>query len=232
MPGASYMVSSMSSANVRRSSVIWVTGFADGLEPRVGMNKDRANCHGRDLGHGLRLGNTRPQHLSRPRAAPFGRDALNFDEPIDRCGTHSMKWDEMQARYGVSPRDGIPMWVADMDFRPPQSVQDAVGRIHRSRHLRLFRRQPRLYRRHHLVDAGASRLESGPRGDLQHPWPGQRHLDVPGRLHRCPATGWCCSPRSITPSPASSAPPGARWSNARWSTSPAAMNSTLRPMTR
>lgn len=57
---------------------------------------------------------------------------MNFDEPIDRCGTHSMKWDEMQARYGVSPRDGIPMWVADMDFRPPQSVQDAVGRIHRS----------------------------------------------------------------------------------------------------
>lgn len=51
---------------------------------------------------------------------------MNFDEIIDRRGTHSMKWDMMQARYGVSPEDGISMWVADMDFRPPACVQRAV----------------------------------------------------------------------------------------------------------
>ncbi|MFN4098302.1 MAG: MalY/PatB family protein [Pararhodobacter sp.] len=51
---------------------------------------------------------------------------MNFDEMIDRRGTHSAKWDKMEAIYGVSPSDGISMWVADMDFRPPQAVQDAL----------------------------------------------------------------------------------------------------------
>ncbi|MFN4058628.1 MAG: MalY/PatB family protein [Roseinatronobacter sp.] len=51
---------------------------------------------------------------------------MDFDQPINRIGTHSMKWDVMQERYGVSPDTGIAMWVADMDFRPPQAVQDAL----------------------------------------------------------------------------------------------------------
>lgn len=51
---------------------------------------------------------------------------FNFDETINRIGTHSMKWDCMQSRHGVSAVDGIPMWVADMDFRPPPAVQRAV----------------------------------------------------------------------------------------------------------
>ena len=50
----------------------------------------------------------------------------DFDEVIDRVGTHSVKWDGMQALYGVSPEEGIAMWVADMDFRPPASVQRAL----------------------------------------------------------------------------------------------------------
>jgi cystathionine beta-lyase len=32
----------------------------------------------------------------------------------------------MEALYGVPRDEGIAMWVADMDFRPPQVVQDAV----------------------------------------------------------------------------------------------------------
>ncbi|MFV2002968.1 MAG: MalY/PatB family protein [Paracoccaceae bacterium] len=55
---------------------------------------------------------------------------MNFDEPIDRRNTHSDKWDSMYARYGVSPDDGIAMWVADMDFRSPQCVIDAVAAQH------------------------------------------------------------------------------------------------------
>ncbi len=51
---------------------------------------------------------------------------MNFDEEIDRIGTHSVKWDSMEAVYGVSPSDGISMWVADMDFKPPQAVIDVV----------------------------------------------------------------------------------------------------------
>lgn len=50
----------------------------------------------------------------------------DFDEIIDRRGTHCSKWDDMAAQYGVSAHDGIAMWVADMDFRPPAAVQRAV----------------------------------------------------------------------------------------------------------
>jgi cystathionine beta-lyase len=51
---------------------------------------------------------------------------FDFDEVIDRRGTHCSKWDKMQALYGVSPDDGIAMWVADMDFRPPPPVTRAL----------------------------------------------------------------------------------------------------------
>ncbi|MEX1661125.1 MalY/PatB family protein [Thioclava sp. 15-R06ZXC-3] len=52
--------------------------------------------------------------------------APNFDEMIDRIGTHSAKWDAMEGIFGVAPEDGISMWVADMDFRPPACVQRAL----------------------------------------------------------------------------------------------------------
>ncbi|TVS03803.1 MAG: pyridoxal phosphate-dependent aminotransferase [Rhodobacteraceae bacterium] len=51
---------------------------------------------------------------------------MNFDQITERRGTHSMKWDMMQERYGVSPETGIPMWVADMDFLAPDCVQAAL----------------------------------------------------------------------------------------------------------
>lgn len=51
---------------------------------------------------------------------------MNFDEIIDRRGTHSAKWDMMEKLYGVPADSGLSMWVADMDFRPPQCVQNAL----------------------------------------------------------------------------------------------------------
>ncbi|GAA6188981.1 MalY/PatB family protein [Litorivita sp. NS0012-18] len=54
------------------------------------------------------------------------RAATQFDEVIDRHGTHSSKWDLMEPIYGVPAADGIAMWVADMDFRPPHCVQEAL----------------------------------------------------------------------------------------------------------
>lgn len=51
---------------------------------------------------------------------------MNFDEIMDRHGTNSTKWDNMQAYGGVSPGDGIAMWIADMDFRAPDFLQEAV----------------------------------------------------------------------------------------------------------
>ena len=51
----------------------------------------------------------------------------DFDEVIDRIGTHCSKWDDMETHYGVAPGEGgLAMWVADMDFRPPAAVQRAI----------------------------------------------------------------------------------------------------------
>jgi cystathionine beta-lyase len=46
--------------------------------------------------------------------------AFDFDELIDRRGTSSAKWDW----YGE--RDVLPLWVADMDFRSPPAVIEAL----------------------------------------------------------------------------------------------------------
>ena len=51
---------------------------------------------------------------------------MDFDTQINRLGTHSVKWDSMEPFYGVPAKDGIAMWVADMDFRPPACVQRAL----------------------------------------------------------------------------------------------------------
>ena len=49
---------------------------------------------------------------------------MNLDEIIDRTGTDSLKYDFKQ-EHGM-PEDILPMWVADMDFRAPAPVLDAV----------------------------------------------------------------------------------------------------------
>lgn len=54
---------------------------------------------------------------------------MNFDEPIDRRNTNSIKWDGMEKIYGVPASDGIAMWVADMDFRSPECVQTKAREI-------------------------------------------------------------------------------------------------------
>ncbi|MFN3606547.1 MAG: MalY/PatB family protein, partial [Cypionkella sp.] len=54
---------------------------------------------------------------------------MDFDTVIPRIGTHSVKWDCMKAIYGVDPTDGIAMWVADMEFRPPACVQTALEQM-------------------------------------------------------------------------------------------------------
>lgn len=51
---------------------------------------------------------------------------FNFDEIIDRRDTNCAKWDMMHTLYGVPPEDGLSMWVADMDFRPPTAVTEAL----------------------------------------------------------------------------------------------------------
>lgn len=47
-----------------------------------------------------------------------------FDEVINRRGTNSKKYDRLLVQYGDA--DLLPMWVADMDFKAPQAVIDAL----------------------------------------------------------------------------------------------------------
>jgi cysteine-S-conjugate beta-lyase len=54
---------------------------------------------------------------------------MGFDDIIERRNTYSTKWDRMEAAYGVSADDGLPMWVADMDFRAPQVVLERVRQL-------------------------------------------------------------------------------------------------------
>ena len=54
---------------------------------------------------------------------------MDFDKLIDRRGTNCSKWDKMESLYGVSSKDGIAMWVADMDFRPPECIQEALEKM-------------------------------------------------------------------------------------------------------
>lgn len=48
----------------------------------------------------------------------------NFDEIVPRRGTSSVKHDMLKAVFGTE--DVLPMWVADMDFKTPDFIVDAV----------------------------------------------------------------------------------------------------------
>ncbi|MCL4066467.1 pyridoxal phosphate-dependent aminotransferase [Pseudomonas sp. GX19020] len=50
----------------------------------------------------------------------------DFDTPINRFGSHCVKWDMMETLYGIPHDRGLAMWVADMEFRPPAAVQTAL----------------------------------------------------------------------------------------------------------
>jgi len=48
----------------------------------------------------------------------------NFDEIIERTGTNSLKYDGKKRYFGTD--DVLPMWVADMDFRSPDFIINAL----------------------------------------------------------------------------------------------------------
>ncbi|MFC3721938.1 MalY/PatB family protein [Neoaquamicrobium sediminum] len=54
--------------------------------------------------------------------------ASRFDEVVDRRASNSMKWRGVQTMLALqeAAADPLPMWVADMDFRAPQPVIDAL----------------------------------------------------------------------------------------------------------
>lgn len=50
----------------------------------------------------------------------------DFNAPIDRRGTHCVKFDALKDMYGRD--DLLPLWVADMDFATPDFIIDALKR--------------------------------------------------------------------------------------------------------
>ena len=50
---------------------------------------------------------------------------FDFDTPLDRTSTHSVKYALRQAKFGRD--DVLPLWVADMDFASPECVQQALA---------------------------------------------------------------------------------------------------------
>lgn len=53
-------------------------------------------------------------------------NTIDFTEKyyIDRRDSHSRKWDGEHLKFNHT--DLLPLWVADMDFMPPQCIQDAI----------------------------------------------------------------------------------------------------------
>lgn len=50
--------------------------------------------------------------------------APDFDRVYERTGTWSVKWDLRESHFGRA--DVVPLWVADMDFRVPEPVVEAL----------------------------------------------------------------------------------------------------------
>ncbi|MDW2879777.1 MULTISPECIES: MalY/PatB family protein [Bacillaceae] len=50
----------------------------------------------------------------------------DFHKAINRYETASVKWELTKDVFGSS--DVLPMWVADMDFEPPEEVQNAISK--------------------------------------------------------------------------------------------------------
>ena len=51
----------------------------------------------------------------------------HFNEVVNRKQTRSVKWDTMEDVYHIDDAsDVLPMWIADMDFKAPQPVIEAL----------------------------------------------------------------------------------------------------------
>ena len=51
---------------------------------------------------------------------------VNFNKYIDNRDANLSKFDGLKSLYGASQDTCISMWVADMDFNPPEAVITAL----------------------------------------------------------------------------------------------------------
>jgi len=53
-------------------------------------------------------------------------DKWNFDEGVNREGTSAAKWDQEFLKKYFKVEDVLPLWVADMDFKAPEALLNAL----------------------------------------------------------------------------------------------------------
>ena len=86
---------------------------------------------------------------------------------IDRRGSHSRKWDGQHLKFNRT--DLLPLWVADMDFMPPQCMQEAICNYVKANPLGYTMTNPTYleaviswYKRHHHCTIDKDWLTSAP----------------------------------------------------------------------
>ena len=96
-------------------------------------------------------------------------NTINFTETyyIDRRSSHSRKWDGEHLKF--SRTDLLPLWVADMDFMPPQCIQEAICTYVKAQPLGYTMTNPKYleavidwYKRHHNCILSKDWLTSAP----------------------------------------------------------------------
>ncbi|CAJ1393644.1 unnamed protein product [Effrenium voratum] len=56
------------------------------------------------------------------------RDPFGFDRALDRSGTNAVKYDLAPLIHGAKAKDGIQLWVADMDFPCCERIRKALAK--------------------------------------------------------------------------------------------------------
>ncbi len=51
---------------------------------------------------------------------------MDFNQIIDRRGTHSSRWDTLESKFGIPMDKGLSMWTADSDYKTAPCVLAAV----------------------------------------------------------------------------------------------------------
>ncbi len=85
----------------------------------------------------------------------------------ERRGSHSRKWDGQHLKF--SRTDLLPLWVADMDFMPPQCIQEAICNYVKTKPLGYTMTNPNYveavigwYKRRHSYTLSADWLTGAP----------------------------------------------------------------------
>lgn len=70
---------------------------------------------------------------------------MDFDTLTDRNAAYASKWLRMEVGSGCSAEDGLPMWVADMDFRSPDCAHRAAEDVIANSAYGYFHRMPAFH---------------------------------------------------------------------------------------